>query len=243
MRRREHDEEPGQERWLVSYADFITLMFAFFAVLYATSNKDFEKTKEFQESIKKYLIKAGAFGGSGPQMAQGDKHISPIESPIATFKPERAETTQTLDEAETFLENELTQDERKAYILDLNSDEWGVRLVIPTHALFAKGSDRFQEPAIAFMTKLSQLLAKSGRKILVEGHVAGGEQGDFRSSWDLASARAVNALRLLERTGKLPGDRLAAVSLGSSRPLTGVAATSTTHSRIEIVLLNSDMEL
>ena len=68
------DREAGHERWLVSYADFITLMFAFFAVLYATSEKDLAKSKEFQDSIKRYLIKAGSFGESGQQVNQGEKN-------------------------------------------------------------------------------------------------------------------------------------------------------------------------
>ena len=51
--RKRHEEHENHERWLVSYADFITLLFAFFAVLYATSQADLEKQQEFQESVNK----------------------------------------------------------------------------------------------------------------------------------------------------------------------------------------------
>src|SRR6185436_8361092 len=99
MKYEEYEEkDAGQDRWLVSYADFITLMFAFFAVLYATSVKDVEKTKEFQDSVKRYLIKAGAFGESGAQMNQGNKNNSPIDSPIQTYNPPHPETATVLDE-------------------------------------------------------------------------------------------------------------------------------------------------
>src|SRR5476649_1537713 len=101
------DPQNSNDRWLVSYADFITLMFAFFAVLYATSQKDIEKTKEFQESVKKYLIKAGAFGESGAQLNQGVKNNSPIDEPIQTFNPNKPEAVKTTDEAETFIEQNL----------------------------------------------------------------------------------------------------------------------------------------
>src|SRR4051812_33167997 len=96
----EHEEveESGQDRWLVSYADFMTLMFAFFAVLYATSQKDVEKSKEFQDSIKRYLIKAGSFGETGAQLNQGKRANSPIEPPIETFNPEKIEAATGLDE-------------------------------------------------------------------------------------------------------------------------------------------------
>src|SRR3954465_11934066 len=96
-------DDEGRDRWLVSYADFITLMFAFFAVLYATSQKDMEKTREFQDSIKRFLIKAGAFGESGQQINQGIKNNSPIEPPIQTFGSTKPEAAKVLDEAETFI--------------------------------------------------------------------------------------------------------------------------------------------
>src|SRR5690606_19888767 len=63
MRRRRESEEPeNHERWLVSYADFITLLFAFFVVMYATSSANEEKQKEFEDSIKVNLHLAGSAG-------------------------------------------------------------------------------------------------------------------------------------------------------------------------------------
>ncbi|HMN67521.1 MAG TPA: flagellar motor protein MotB [Bdellovibrionales bacterium] len=239
-RQPEGDHEPGQERWLVSYADFMTLMFAFFAVLYATSEKDMSKSKEFQESIKRYLIKAGAFGDSGQQIQQGDKNNSPIEPPIQTFKDSRPETVAALDQAEAFVLARLTPEERKKYVLDLSADEWGVRVILPSQALFSNGSDKFREDALPFIAKLGQLLVDSKRKVLIEGHVASGERGGTRSTWDFASARALNLLRYLEKSRGMPGAQLAAVSLADSRPAFQ-GAQAPLNSRLEVILLNSDM--
>ena len=55
-RKRTLEEPESNDRWLVSYADFITLLFAFFTVLYATSNQDIEKAKKFEDSIKKAFV-------------------------------------------------------------------------------------------------------------------------------------------------------------------------------------------
>src|SRR6185437_12293789 len=118
----EEKEPSGQDRWLVSYADFITLMFAFFAVLYATSQKDFEKEKNFQESIKKYLIKAGAFGESGQQIQQGQKNNSVIEAPIETYNRPKPEAVKALDEAQGFVQAKLSKKERDRYVFDVASD-------------------------------------------------------------------------------------------------------------------------
>lgn len=241
-----HDQreegESSQDRWLVSYADFMTLMFAFFAVLYATSQKDVEKAEKFQDSVKKFLIKAGAFGESGPQLNQGEKHNSPIESPIQTFKPEKIEAATGLDEAETFIEAKISKAERDKYIMDISADEWGVRIQLQSGAIFASQSDKFKEDAMAFLTKLSGLLSATKRKVLIEGHVAKGETGAFKSTWDFSSARSINMLRFMMKKENLESNRLAAASFGDSRPMFE-GPQAHLNSRLEIVLLNSDVEL
>ena len=243
MKDEEH-EEGGHERWLVSYADFMTLLFAFFTVLYATSEKNSEKSQAFQESMKRFLIKGGGAGAGGAgaagQLNQGQLNNSVIEPPIKTYRAGKGEAVDVTEKAETFVEG-LTEAERKTFIADLGNDEWGVRLVIPSRTLYAPKDDRFRPEALPFLKKLSGLLAKSERKILIEGHVATDEVGNGRSTWDFASARAVNLLRFVQKTQGLGKDRLVAASLADTRPRANAASAD--NSRVEIVLLNSDMEL
>src|ERR1700678_1409961 len=97
LRRQLEDHDNGQERWLVSYADFITLMFAFFVILYATSERDLDKVKKFQESVDKFLVKGGACGESGAKIDQGEKNFSVIEPPIQTFRPAKPDDTKLMD--------------------------------------------------------------------------------------------------------------------------------------------------
>ena len=96
-------EEPdnSHERWLVSYADFITLMFAFFVILYATSERDAEKAKKFQNSLEKFLIKAGSFGETGAKIEQGEKNFSVIEPPIQSYRQSAPDQTKLVDEIQT----------------------------------------------------------------------------------------------------------------------------------------------
>lgn len=237
----EEESENSHERWLVSYADFITLMFAFFVVLYATSEKDIEKTKEFQESIKRYLIKAGAFGESGQQIKQGDKFNTVIEPPIQTYQQAKPETIDTLDKTESFIESKVSADDRKKYILDVTADEWGVRVTLANAALFAPGSEKFQPEAVKFVERFSDLLTQTKRKVLIEGHVSANETGNFNSTWDFASARAVNLLRFMQKKQNFPGKKLGAASFGDSRQLYE-GPQSALNSRLEVVLLNQDLE-
>lgn len=241
--RQEPHEETSNERWLVSYADFITLMFAFFAVLYATSEKDLAKSKELQESVKKYLIKAGAIGGSAnSQIQQAEKNNAVIEPPIPTYKDGRPDTVELLDKAEAFLESQLTAEERKKYVQDIVVDDWGVRILLPSSALYDGSSEKFQAAALSFLGKLAGLVDQTQRKILIQGYAAEGEKGQFRSSWDFASARAVNLLRFLQTKQKIKPDRLASLSFGDSRP-NFEDRKAEGNSRMEIVILNQDMEL
>ena len=238
----EEKEPPsGLDRWLVSYADFITLMFAFFAVLYATSVKDIEKQKEFQDSIKHYLIKAGAFGESGQQINQGQKNNSPIDSPIQTFNPTKPETAGVRDDAETYMESHLSKEDRKKYITDITADDWGVRIIIPASAVFSGTSDKFQASAMPFVAKLSDLLSKTKRKILVEGHASAGETGPYKSTWEFASARSVNLVRFVQQKEHMESSQLASATLGDSRPLPQ-NEDKKLNSRLEVVILNPDYE-
>jgi chemotaxis protein MotB len=238
---RSEDRESSNDRWLVSYADFITLMFAFFAVLYATSVKDIDKTKEFQDSVKKYLIKAGAFGESGAQMNQGNKNNSPIDSPIQTFNPSKPETVSVRDDAEAFLEAKLSKADRKKYILDITDDDWGVRIIIPNSAIYPAGSEKFKPEAVNFVEKLGELLAKTKRKILVEGHVAPKETGSYKSTWDFAAARSINLVRFIQQKDHIAAAQLASATLADSRPLDQNGKPGL-NSRLEVVLLNPDFE-
>ncbi|MGE4131638.1 MAG: flagellar motor protein MotB [Bdellovibrionales bacterium] len=241
MKHRE-ESDANHERWLVSYADFITLMFAFFAVLYATSEKDLSKSKEFEESVKKYLIKAGAFGESGQQINQGETNNAVIEPPIQTFRPSKPETVKALAATETFIEEKFTAEERKRYIMDISTDEWGVRVMLEADQIFASGSDKFKPEAAQFIGRLSGLMRELNRKILIEGHAAKGETGMRSSTWDFASSRAINVLRFLQATQKLDPKAMASATFGDSRPLFE-GPQANLNSRIELVLLHEDVDL
>lgn len=239
----DEEHEGSQDRWLVSYADFITLMFAFFVVLYATSEKDLGQAKEFQESLKRFMIKGvGGLGGPSPTVNQGELSNTPIEPPIQTFKRGKLESVEALQRAEQFVEENFTAEERQKYIQDVGSDEWGVRIILKAGAIFSTGSERFKEDAVGFVGKLSGVLAKSKNKVMIEGHVQHGEKGSFRSTWDFASARAINMLRYLQAKQDLPAGQFVAAAFGDSRPLME-DKNSAMNSRLEIVLLNQDLEL
>lgn len=240
-RRNSHEEGAGHERWLVSYADFITLLFAFFTILFATSERNLEKTQEFQESIKKYLIKAGAFGGSGGQVNQGEKNNQIIDSPLPTYKSSRPQDTEVTEATEQELEKALTREDREKYLIDLHSDELGVRIVVKGEQLFPEGQKKFKRGALPFLERLGNLFKKIDRRILLEGHVDSRFDNEQLDEVDLAQGRTLQVAKYLSRVHRFPKDKIATVSFGSSRPLS--SDKSLLNNRLEFVVLYDDSPL
>ena len=237
----EHEEGgASQERWLVSFADFITLMFAVFTVLYATSNHDMEKAKEFEESIKRYLIKAGAFGGTGDKINQGDKYKNPIETPIETFNKAAPLSQDAFDEAEKYLEENLSEADRDKYVYDVTLDELGVRLVISGPRIYAPNTVKFREESVPFLEKLGGLLAKMGRRVMIEGHMADTSVTSplYPSAWEFSGARATAMVRYLVKRHKMDSSLFVPISYGISRPQPANRGQS---ERLEIVILTEDL--
>lgn len=233
---------PSSERWMVSYADFMTLMFALFTVLYATSTRDLEKTQQFQESLKRFLVKAAALGGKADKLNDGERLNTPIEQPIQTYSQTTALSQDTFDEAEKYLEESLSEEERRKYVLDLSLDELGVRLVISGPAIFANEQAQFNEAALPFIDKVGDLIAKLKRRVMVEGHVARPPRNTqkYPSAWELAGARATNFVRYMILRHKLEGNLFSPVSYANERP---VAAGKGPNDRLELVILTDGVPL
>ncbi|MGE0762869.1 MAG: flagellar motor protein MotB [Bdellovibrionales bacterium] len=240
--RDDQEDSPNPERWTVSFADFMTLMFALFAVLYATSNRDLEKTKQFQESVKRYLIKAGAFGGSGEKINQGEQYNNPIESPIQTYNQASPLSKETFDEAEKFVEDTLSSSDRKKFVMDIAQDALGVRLVLSGAAVYADNSAKFRPEALAFLERLGELLGRIGRKVMIEGHIDRVKINNpsFASDWEFSGARATSLVRYLIKRHKMDASLFVPVAYGASRPL---PSRKSDNDRLEVVIMTEELPL
>ncbi|NCN41158.1 OmpA family protein [bacterium] len=236
-----HEEGAGHERWLVSYADFITLLFAFFTVLYATSERNLEKTQEFQESVKKYLIKAGAFGGSGGQVQQGEKNNEVIESPLPTYKSSRPEDLAVTESTEKEVEQSISKEDRSNYLMDLYSDDLGVRLVVRGAQIFASGQAGFKKEALPFLSRLGKVIKKIDRRLLIEGHVDSEFESEKLGDLSLSQDRSLQFARYLAQVHKYPSNKLITAGFGSHRPLSGKQVNL--NDRLEIIILFEDSPL
>lgn len=240
----EEQDHGSRDRWLVSYADFITLLFAFFTILYATSERNMEKTKEFQDSVKKYLIKAGAFGGSGEKINQGERFNTVIEPPIETHDQAKPDVENVKGKLETELEEALSPEDLRKVVLDISSDDLGVRVVLAGQQLFADGSTQFRPAVLTILKKIGGVLQKFNKKVMIEGH-SQEKAAPYNNDWEFAAARAITMVRYLSKVHKIESNRLMALSYGSQRPYDDKKSKNAErlNERLEVVILNGDIAL
>lgn len=236
----DEDRSESSERWLVSYADFVTLLFAFFTVLYATSERNAEKTEKFEESVKKYLIKSVGISGGTDRINQSEKYNSPIEPPIPTYQRNSEEASANLQkDLEALVESKLVAEERSGAILDISTEELGVRMSLAGSYFFQGNSNHFRQQALPALQKIGAFLAQQKRRLMVEGHLAGGKE-----AWDVAALRASAFVRYLIQVQHYEPSLLVSSSRGNSRPLVDNSASDlqkNKNSRLDIIFLNDDL--
>lgn len=242
-RKRAAEEEPeNHDRWLVSYADFITLMFAFFTIMYATSTKDFNKEKQFEESVKKAFFALVKFGGQdGPgEFPEIAEDASPIAPPIEVFKKKNAGPTELLDAIERAAQDKLTKEEREQLNLKFKEDALGVRVSLDSSAVFDSGSAAIRKDILKSLDKLASLLREVNRSMLVEGHTDNQpiKTPNYPSNWELAGARASTIVRYMIKAHEMSPSKLAAISYADQRPISSNATEvgRSKNRRIEILL-------
>lgn len=246
MRKRKKQENENHERWLVSYADFITLLFAFFVVLYATSQADNEKKEQFEKSFKKAM---GMFqasetsGGGGILNDPFPSHIkdgSPIESPIRIFADPKASRKELKDALWQLIYSKMSDEQIKESGLDIYDDSEGVRISVKAAKLFPIGSAKILPEALKRLDAVGGILKLADRRLIVEGHTDNEEIKSeiYPSNWELAAARASTIVRYLIKRHKVPADLISVASYADQKPLVrnDSAENRAKNRRIEILI-------
>jgi chemotaxis protein MotB len=223
-KKKPHEEHENHERWLVSYADFITLLFAFFTVLYATSQHDSQKAKSFQESVKKAFIPFADLnwfvnfsGGDG-----GDSPVNPIKGFPQSHSHRSGPALDGMDEGGG--QGGLAAAVQKGLEeMNLNAqhEAMGARITLAASVLFKSGSAKFQPEAFPILEGIGKVIGSLPNEILVEGHTDNQpiDTKEFPSNWELAAARSAAVVRFLNLWTKIPGNRLIAASYADQKPL------------------------
>ncbi len=213
MAKKKHEEHENMERWLVSYADFITLLFAFFTVLYATSQTDAKKLEAvingmnaaFEGGMPKALLDAIAFNENPADIPDIVPNHLAMEAADPVMQTVRRNLVGSLSD----------------HVIQMGLVDQALTLVLPERLLFAKGSAELHPSAYAPLTEVALALAGQPVALEVVGHADGVplSGGQFEDNWGLASARAVAVVRYLQRHQVRPERMIASTGInpGESR--------------------------
>lgn len=229
-RRRIRQEEPqNHERWLVSYADFITLLFAFFVVMYSISSVNNTKYQNLTHALDQMFHR---------QQEQQMEQPIPVGQPRTSIEPiilENPTPEETLKRQQ--LSDEILQERRQLkhvsddmeeilapYIEDslvaVKRHDFWIELEMNSELLFASGEAALSPKAIPVIHKVADVIKPIPNVVNVEGHTDNVpiDTVEFPSNWDLSSARATSVVRELINSNISPM-RLSAVGYGEFHPI------------------------
>lgn len=221
MRKKKHSSPENHERWLVSYADFITLLFAFFVVMFASNQTDKTHAKAVSEAIKKALDDgtlttriAAILGGSTDKTQKGNEMLRGPGGSRTKKPPEGPEPLEAvpLTTPMKVLTDNL-HEEIAAGSINLKMEPRGLVIGLQTASFFPSGGDGVAPEAYATLAKLAAVLNKVPNALRLEGHTDSIPINTprFQSNWELSAARSIAMLRLLNQRFGVSSERMAVV--------------------------------
>lgn len=248
-RRRREEEHENHERWLVSYADFITLLFAFFVVMYAISSVNEGKYKVLSNALTNaFKNTTGQTGGQPMAVIQGALPLPPRPVARPDKLPEQRRAEEQRVEQRQKMKNVASDImaalqplvvQGKVRLLETSR---GVTIEINDSVLFQPGQARLQPESISAMLAIATVLAASDFPITVEGHTDNIpiSTPQFPSNWELSAMRATTVLRLFN-DGGVGAERLTAIGYGETRPVeTNTTVEGRARNRRVSVLIDSN---
>jgi len=229
-RRRKKHVHVNHERWLVSYADFITLLFAFFVVLYSTSQMDNKKVVQVSAAIHGAFQELGVFSGS----AQGSvlrveaappgqmPYQEPVQIAGVLYGTEAGAGGEGVDVDRLKLELEAALgDQIKRHEIEMRVTPEGLVVSLREVGFFASGNADLLPDGQAPLARIASILNAKGFQIRVEGHTdtVPIHTSQFKSNWELSTARATEVVKLLVERYKLDPMQISAAGYSQYRPV------------------------
>ena len=238
-RKHKHEEHENHERWLVSYADFITLLFAFFVVMYSVSAINEGKFRTVSESIKAALNPIASQQISTFHFNFGDYKSSLVPSLVER----KGRIIRTVEKVIKKIDGDLRV---KSQIVATPTQQ-GILITIPDHLLFESGQADVNPGALPILEALATVLSDAAsdiKEIRVQGHT---DNVPIRtalipSNWELSASRAVTVVRLLAEQYGVPADKISASGHGEFKPVADnlTPEARAKNRRVEVLLITED---
>jgi chemotaxis protein MotB len=242
----------NHERWLVSYADFVTLLFAFFVVMFASS-QDRTKAKEVSDSVKEAL-EHGQFSAAISTVLGRGKHearrapitVDPTENrENPSLPPSLPAARPPADLAKSL--GSLQQglyDEIKSGKVQLKLTPRGLIISLREATFFASGDDAVAPASYPILEKICAVIAEVPNPLRLEGHTDAIpiHNSRFSNNWELSAARAIATLELLRTRFHMEPGRLVIAGYGENAPSdTNQTEEGRAHNRrVDLVVLSAE---
>ena len=248
MSKKKHPEHVNHERWLVSYADFITLLFAFFVVLFASSKSDKKKQLELAAAMQTAFTPTGMFSphAGKPPLVEGQGTSSNVVStPPKPGVPGKPTTNPPTPKQTQEKIGKLLNDLSKSRNMPLGSMTMrmtpeGLVISLREAGFFGSGSAEVQQNSLDVLSQLAESLPPG--PIRVEGHTDNIpiHTQQFSTNWELSSARATTIARFLLEHGSLDPTEMAAAGYAEFHPVAPNSSNEgrAQNRRVDIILLS-----
>ena len=246
-KKHKHPEHENLERWLVSYADFITLLFATFVVLYALAQVDATDFAKLEESLKHAFSQGAVFEGQ-PAIMDGSESIFDQQQANSFIPSLMLEYISPKYEEDSFKEivEEIKELKEIGELEGISSKmtEKGLLLTFDDKYLFAPASAYLDPSAKKLLDKVGVLICKKFilHQMVVEGHTdsLAMKSAQFPSNWELSGARACAVVRYLINRFSFAPSLFSAIGYADTRPLeTAISPKDPANRRVEVLILKN----
>jgi len=253
--KREPEKHANHERWLVSYADFITLLFAVFVVLYAMGQSDKKKVEEVMQAIQQSF--GMATSGTAPKVnvipSQAVTIIPSLKPEIKVTPPGRTRSGQVKTRAD---EKDFRQIKSaiEAYLVkqgaqskvSLEITRRGLIVSLKEAGFFNSGQANIKPEAYELINTIAEVMTQYNNPLRLEGHTDNIpiSTAQFPSNWELSTARATNGLKYLLKNFNVDPNKISATGYAEFRPIADNATPEgrARNRRVDLVMLSVDGE-
>ncbi|HEY3278779.1 MAG TPA: flagellar motor protein MotB [Syntrophorhabdaceae bacterium] len=234
-RKKKPEEQENHERWLLTYADLITLLLAFFIMMYTLSKQDAQRYQEVSSYLKAIFTGGTAMLNHPSASANAQAEASAAASPPNS----QALNEEIMKQLQEEIKSVMSLDEMKKNFT-IFVDERGIVVRALDKAFFDEGKADLKPRAKDTINKIIPILKKVAREVRIEGHTDNVpiSTHDFKSNWELSVRRATEVVRYVIELGDFPPELISAAGYAEYRPLmdNSTAEQRASNRRIEIII-------
>jgi chemotaxis protein MotB len=249
-RRRQNEEPASPDRWLISYADFMTLLFAVFVVLFASSYRDNQAIRRLSQAIHIGFQKLGAFSGGATNIGVAypdipvDPSIVPSPNTVVITQKDLASAATGVDIGELRRQLETAiGSEIKNHEVELRVSPEGFVISLKELGFFNSGQAVLLPGAAGKIERIAKVLSQHGLDLRIEGHSDDQpiHTAQFRSNWELSTARAMAVLQLLVSESGFDPKKLSVAGYAEFHPIADNATPEgrRANRRVDLVVVGT----